>query len=285
MRVECQFEIQSIIFWTKLPSTNLQSRGLCCSYFGDPVSSAMVRLVLTFAKGDIATLSNLTRGTTEYKWTVDNVHNWRRNEPAHFTVANNSTERLENFAWHEPRQDRKETVWQLEERRQVHTERSRGHDRISSTHHALVTPRNPPESSCIPLVENKSQSNSEQAQPKPKTGTLPEPIGLQESSGPIGLATDSQHDAALPQVVRRKDSQDEYLVRCPTCTSVSQISTLGCPTYELKLLLKKYGRSDGCPRCGEFGPSHSTDCRLRLEKAMVDSGEAFCARWSAREDD
>jgi len=40
-------------------------------------------------------------------------------------------------------------------------------------------------------------------------------------------------------------------------------------------ILKKYGRSDGCPRCGEFGPSHSTDCRLRLEKAMVDSGEAF----------
>merc|ERR1712086_355307 len=40
-------------------------------------------------------------------------------------------------------------------------------------------------------------------------------------------------------------------------------------------ILKKFGRSDGCPRCGAFGPSHSTECRLRLEKAMVDSGEAF----------
>ena len=29
-------------------------------------------------------------------------------------------------------------------------------------------------------------------------------------------------------------------------------------------MLKKFGRSDGCPRCEEIGPSHSTECRPRM---------------------
>ena len=55
----------------------------------------------TVKKGQIALLSNLTQGTRDYRWTVDDVHNWRYNKPAHFTVAFESKEPLESFAWME----------------------------------------------------------------------------------------------------------------------------------------------------------------------------------------
>ena len=39
-------------------------------------------------------------------------------------------------------------------------------------------------------------------------------------------------------------------------------------------ILDKYGRTDNCPACDKLGPSHSPECRLRIERAMVQSGEA-----------
>ena len=78
-------------------------------YANDRPKHVEIGLYDTVKKGDIATLSNLAKGATEYRWTVDNIYNWKRGEPAHFTVANGSTDRLESFAWHAPRQDQRET--------------------------------------------------------------------------------------------------------------------------------------------------------------------------------
>ena len=40
-------------------------------------------------------------------------------------------------------------------------------------------------------------------------------------------------------------------------------------------ILKKYGRTGGCPLCEGVGPSHNSDCRLRIERALVESGDGM----------
>ena len=45
--------------------------------------------------------------------------------------------------------------------------------------------------------------------------------------------------------------------------------------YVTKAVLDKYGRTPGCPKCEEFGVLHSSECKQRIEKLMVDSGEAY----------
>jgi hypothetical protein len=45
--------------------------------------------------------------------------------------------------------------------------------------------------------------------------------------------------------------------------------------YITTKILAKYGRSDNCPACEGLGPSHSAECRLRIEKAMIEAGEAY----------
>ena len=54
--------------------------------------------------------------------------------------------------------------------------------------------------------------------------------------------------------------------------------TAGNRTRAMKItkgILQKYGRTEDCPACGEWGPLHSTACRIRIEKAMIAAGEAF----------
>ena len=45
--------------------------------------------------------------------------------------------------------------------------------------------------------------------------------------------------------------------------------------YITKQLLDKYGRTDGCPKCEEWGASHSEACRARISQRMISAGEAF----------
>ena len=42
-----------------------------------------------------------------------------------------------------------------------------------------------------------------------------------------------------------------------------------------KKLFKTYGRTDGCPLCEGLGPTQNSDCRLRIERALVGSGEGM----------
>ena len=44
--------------------------------------------------------------------------------------------------------------------------------------------------------------------------------------------------------------------------------------YITTQILAKYGRSDNCPACEGLGPSHFAECRLRIEQAMIEAGEA-----------
>jgi hypothetical protein len=44
--------------------------------------------------------------------------------------------------------------------------------------------------------------------------------------------------------------------------------------YITKALIAKYGRTNGCPACEEFGSQHSAECRQRIEQAMIAAGEA-----------
>ena len=43
-------------------------------------------------------------------------------------------------------------------------------------------------------------------------------------------------------------------------------------------ILKKHGSTNGCPKCENFGSLHSAECRHRIEKLMVESGDAFVQR-------
>ena len=45
--------------------------------------------------------------------------------------------------------------------------------------------------------------------------------------------------------------------------------------YITRGVLDKYGRTPGCPKCEEFGVLHSAECKQRIEKLMIDSGEAY----------
>ena len=45
--------------------------------------------------------------------------------------------------------------------------------------------------------------------------------------------------------------------------------------YITEKLLEKYGKTPGRPKCEEYGVDHSAECRQRIEKAMIDAGEAF----------
>ena len=40
-------------------------------------------------------------------------------------------------------------------------------------------------------------------------------------------------------------------------------------------VLDKYGQTDGCPRCENFGATHSEECRRRIEQRILSSGEAL----------
>jgi len=40
-------------------------------------------------------------------------------------------------------------------------------------------------------------------------------------------------------------------------------------------VLAKFGRTSGCPRCEKYGAEHSAECRQRIEKKMVEAGDAF----------
>ena len=45
--------------------------------------------------------------------------------------------------------------------------------------------------------------------------------------------------------------------------------------YITDKLIKTYGTTTGCPKCEGFGTTHSAECRQRIEKATIESGEAF----------
>ena len=45
--------------------------------------------------------------------------------------------------------------------------------------------------------------------------------------------------------------------------------------YITEQMLKQFGRTDGCPRCENFGATHSEECRRRLEEKTKASGQAF----------
>ena len=45
--------------------------------------------------------------------------------------------------------------------------------------------------------------------------------------------------------------------------------------YITPAMIQKYGPTEGCPKCENYGPSHSEECRRRLEEKMIQAGEAF----------
>ena len=45
--------------------------------------------------------------------------------------------------------------------------------------------------------------------------------------------------------------------------------------YITEQMLKEHGRTDGCPRCENYGATHSEECRRRLESKMTAAGQAF----------
>ena len=40
-------------------------------------------------------------------------------------------------------------------------------------------------------------------------------------------------------------------------------------------MIKEFGTTDGCPKCVEFGSSHSAECIRRFEEKMKEAGKAF----------
>ena len=40
-------------------------------------------------------------------------------------------------------------------------------------------------------------------------------------------------------------------------------------------LLHRFGRTAGCPLCEKVGSTHNVECRLRIERALIDSGEGL----------
>ena len=45
--------------------------------------------------------------------------------------------------------------------------------------------------------------------------------------------------------------------------------------YITEQMLKEHGRTDGCPRCENYGATHSEECRRRIEAKMTAAGQAF----------
>jgi len=45
--------------------------------------------------------------------------------------------------------------------------------------------------------------------------------------------------------------------------------------YITEQMLKEHGRTDGCPRCENYGATHSEECRRRIEAKMIAAGQAF----------
>ena len=45
--------------------------------------------------------------------------------------------------------------------------------------------------------------------------------------------------------------------------------------YITQAMIKEYGTTDGCPKCGEWGASHSAECQRRFEQKLKDAGKAF----------
>ena len=45
--------------------------------------------------------------------------------------------------------------------------------------------------------------------------------------------------------------------------------------YITDKMLRDFGRTDGCPRCENYGATHSEECRRRFEEKMKASGQAF----------
>ena len=45
--------------------------------------------------------------------------------------------------------------------------------------------------------------------------------------------------------------------------------------YITDKMLRDFGRTDGCPRCENYGATHSEECRRRFEEKMQATGQAF----------